>query len=492
MISKCANNKTAGFLSISLNLTASFFHRSQRSTAYRQADIEALEPSPLELANRGPFGEASKAIMLLSKFKPCFSGGHVRTTLTRRSSRIGSGTVIVSGVLIALFVLLCLGRLVGWDPTWRTSGVTPLQPPFFDMHVVMDYAVCASQGFDAYIPHSCNPANFNIPPIWLGLGFLGLNGSYSAWLSVTIIAAAFGVMVALLKGRSVADGALALMALLSPSVMMGVERGNLDLLILALVGGAALIYQEQRIGRMCGTIALMGLAIVLKLFPMFSVALAARFNRRTFLFAGLIALFSLAYLAAISEYIPLIRHNVPTTFILSYGYKALFLGLDHLRTEAGLNPIGLADTWVPILVSILTVIFAAVAALMNFHYGRMLCTVTDSVAGTAFLIGSGIYCGTFLLGTNFIYRLMFLLLCLPQLQDWQSQKLEGKERSATIERGLFATVLSVLWLNGNSNGNSIFLLVPQLLDWLLFFGLAAVLMSNFLNSATSASKRLVT
>ena len=116
------------------------------------------------------------------------------------------------------------------------------------------------------------------------------------------------------------------------------------------------------------------------------------------------------------------------------------------------------------------------------------CTVTDSVAGTAFLIGSGIYCGTFLLGTNFIYRLMFLLLCLPQLQDWQSQKLEGKERSATIERGLLATVLSVLWLNGNSNGHSTFLLVPQLLDWLLFFGLAAVLMSNFLNSAIRRTK----
>ena len=253
----------------------------------------------------------------------------------RHWPRIGSGTVIVSGVLIVLLIMLCFERLVGWDPTWRTFGVTPLQPPFFDMHVVLDYAACASQGFDAYIPHSCNPTNFNIPPIWLWLGFLGLNGSHSAWLSVAIIAPAFGVMVALLKGRSVTDGALALMAILSPSVMMGVERGNLDLLILALVGGAALIYQEQRIGRMCGTIALISLAIVLKLFPMFSVALAARFNRRTFLFAGLITLFSLAYLAAISKYIPLIRDNVPTTFILSYGYKAPFLGLDHLGPKLG-------------------------------------------------------------------------------------------------------------------------------------------------------------
>ena len=60
---------------------------------------------------------------------------------------------------------------------------------------------------------------------------------------------------------------------------------------------------------------------------------------------------------------------------------------------------------------------------------------------------------------------------------------ESDDKERKIERGLFATVLSVLWLNGNSNGHTTFSLVPQLVDWLLFFGLAAVLMSNFLNSA---------
>ena len=400
-----------------------------------------------------------------------------------RVHRIGSGIVIAIGALATLIILLCLGQLVGWDPTWRSFGVTPLQPHFFDMHVITDYATCAAKGVDPYIPHSCNPANFNVPPIWLWLGFFGIDGSDSTWLSVAMIAAAFGVMLVLLKGRSIGDGVLALVAIVSPSVMMGVERGNFDLLILALVGGAALIYEEKRIGRTFWTAALIGLAIVLKLFPMFCVAVAARFNRRRFLFAGVIAVFALAYLAAIFSYILLIRRNVPTTWMLSYGYKALFLGLDHLRTGAGLNTIALADTWVPITVAILALALAVATALINFHYGRVFCTVTNSAAGTAFLFGSGIYCGTFLLGTNFIYRLMFLLLCVPQLLDWQKAESDNKERK--IEGGLFATVLSALWLNGNSNGHTTFSLVPQLVDWLLFFGLAAVLMSNFLNSAIS-------
>lgn len=401
------------------------------------------------------------------------------TNSTWRLPHVGSGTVIVLGTLLTFTVLLSLGQFVGWDATWRSLDVTPLQPHFFDMHVVADYATCASKGVDPWIPHSCNPANLNIPPIWLWLG-LWIAGPQLFWVSVAITAAALAVIAAIFSGRSVIDGAIALAAILSPPIMMGVERSNPDLFLLILVGAAALIYQEQRLGRLFCAIALIGFGIVLKLFPMFCITVSARFNRRTVLFSGIIIVFSLAYLAAIFDFIPLIRRNVPTTFILSYGYKTLFLGLDHLRIEAGLPTFSLADTWLPIVAVTLTLLCAAAAVLICFYYEQSFCTVANSTAGIAFLFGSGIYCGTFLLGTNFIYRLMFLLLCLPQLQDWQRQRSDDNERK--IELGLFATVLSVLWLNGNSNGHSTFLLVPQLLNWLLFFSLATVLMSNFLKS----------
>ena len=67
---------------------------------------------------------------------------------------------------------------------------------------------------------------------------------------VPLTVAALGVLVALLKGRSIGEGALTSLAILSPSVMMGIERGNIDLFILALVGGAALIAAEHRPIRM--------------------------------------------------------------------------------------------------------------------------------------------------------------------------------------------------------------------------------------------------
>jgi hypothetical protein len=402
--------------------------------------------------------------------------------MSSRRCDLGSGTVVGLGMVVAAVGMLALGRVVGWDQTWRALGVTPLQPPFFDMHVINDYAACALKGVDVYEPHSCNVDSFNIPPTWLWLGVLGIDGSDSPWLSAVFIAAAMIVLALLLRGRSWHRGLIALGAIISPSVMMGVERGNLDLIILAIVGSSALIYEEKRFGRKCGAIALLGFGIALKLFPMFCVSLAARFSRPTFVFACILAILSLIYLDLTMTSVFLIRRNVPTTFVLSYGYKAIFLGIDYLRSEAGLSPTGLTDTWVPAATAALILICATAIGASSFRNQREFCSVDISTAGNAFLFGAGIYCGTYLLGTNFIYRLMFLMLCVPQLLDWQIRKSYANKPAMIAETSLFAIILGVLWLNGNADGHSTFLLLPQLLNWLLFFCFDIVLALNFLRT----------
>jgi hypothetical protein len=230
-------------------------------------------------------------------------------------------------------------------------------------------------------------------------------------------------------------------------------------------------------------IAFIGLGVALKLIPIFCVSLAARLGRHALILACVTAALSLIYLGMTWEYVLLIRRNVPTTFVLSYGYKVIFLGIDFIRSEAGLSPAGLADTSVPVATAIAVLICAAGVALNSFRKQHKVFSVDVSSAGTAFSFGAGIYCGTYLLGTNFIYRLMFLLLCVPQLLDWLTIQKCRADRSASItELGLLGAVLGALWLNGNANGHSTFLLLPQLLDWFLFFGMATVLMLNLLRA----------
>jgi hypothetical protein len=75
---------------------------------------------------------------------------------------------------------------------------------------------------------------------------------------------------------------------------MGVERGNADLLIFAITGAGAIIYNSQRMKRQFWATMLVILAIILKLFPMFTVALAVRRDRRDLLYAIAISAISIA------------------------------------------------------------------------------------------------------------------------------------------------------------------------------------------------------
>jgi hypothetical protein len=317
---------------------------------------------------------------------------------------LGSGTVVALGLAGVAVLLLALGRVVGWDATWRAFGVTPPQPPFFDMHVINDYAVCAWKGVDAYAPHACNGDNFNIPPIWLWLGFLGIDGADSSWLSAAIIAATSIVLVLLFRGRSRYHG---LIALTRDHFAFGDDgrraRQSRPPHPGARGTGRSDLPRDENQTRLRLSRGPLPWRHV-ETNPDVLRSLAARFSRQTFIFACTLAAFSLLYLSLALPYILLIRQNVPTTFVLSYGYKAIFLGIDHIRSEAGLGPIGLADTWLPASTAAVVLACAALVAVRSLRHRREFCSADTSVAGTAFLFGAGIYCGTFLLGTNFIYR----------------------------------------------------------------------------------------
>lgn len=401
----------------------------------------------------------------------------------------GSGSVLVATVFFAVFILISLGYTTSWDTTWRSLGVTPLEPHFFDMYAVTDHAACAARGYDAYVLTPCNSrTKFNYPPIWLWLGYLGIDSADATWLSILSSACAFVVVTMLFKGRSVLDGLVASTAILSPPVLMGVERGNIDLLILSLVGSAALIFSEEKLIRALPAALVSLLAVLLKLYPVFCVALLSKTSKRTLLFAIAVMTGSLIYFGSISDYLPVIRANTPQSFMVSYGYKAIFLGLDHLRAESRHNTFDLASSWLPVA---LVAILATSALTLAVYLARKcdpFCIVTSGTPGVAFLFGSGIYCGTFMLGTNFMYRLMFLLLCIPQLQDWAHNRMHNTNLQTVTAYFFQILVLLVLWSNGNPNGHLTFEIMPQLFDWMLLFDFITLVSLNFLCTNSFAQK----
>ena len=64
--------------------------------------------------------------------------------------------------------------------------------------------------------------------VWLFLGQLGLGPQHIVALALAIELPALILLVVLLRGHSTRMGLLALPIILSPSIALGFERGNID------------------------------------------------------------------------------------------------------------------------------------------------------------------------------------------------------------------------------------------------------------------------
>ena len=102
----------------------------------------------------------------------------------------------------------------------------------------------------------------------------------------------------------------------------------------------------------------------------------------------------------------------------------------------------------------------------------------------AFRMGASIYVGTFLLGNNWDYRLAFLIFVVPQLSQWFYS--ENKKQRYIAIGTMLAVILScwhmvfLLDIPFIPFDNEIdrFVVVDELINWLLLMGLAYLLAAS--------------
>jgi len=321
------------------------------------------------------------------------------------------GARLVTVGLVAMY-LLALVAMGGWGQ-WGRLGVPPGKYTFEDMRSVTSGWECTRRGVPVLATNPCDPLNrpANYPQIWMRIAFLKLDKHVVVLGLVVAAVAALAALLIVPADAPAWNGVVYAAAICSPAVMLGFERGNVDLLLFGLVVAAALVLRRGLRGSVTSH-ALVLVAAILKLFPIFAAGMfvrRARDRRSLALLVGLLVAFAIYALAILSE-IRTIGRVVPQTDLHSYGVRTFAIWWS---TEVPPNS---ARFWGLVVVGA-----AALLALMfPPRLPRTSAPPTDSEQRDLdlFWAGASVYVLTFALFQNFDYRLIFLLATLPQLLRW--------------------------------------------------------------------------
>jgi hypothetical protein len=340
-------------------------------------------------------------------------------------------TALAAGVVaIAVFF-----RFYGSERTWRLWNIPTIQPTFADLRILPAASASQEAGFNPYVenPYDAYQRPFNLPPAWKLL--------FGSWMNDEAVPALAGFLALsflcglfLFTSRIKLPAAVFLLiATFSPVVMLAIERGNVELFIFFLCA-LAITLTESRPS--LASVSLI-LAAFLKIFPLFGVTLFLSQVKGRFLkLSGIIlSIFIIYALLTFNDF----RHSLTNTEKggdLSYGYNVV-----PLRIELSIGP------------SLQTKLFSVAASLIAFglFYAALRLSAKAAMFPhneprylTAYRLAASICAGTFFLGNNWDYRLMFLLFAVPQLVEWATAATAQVSLPARI--ALAASLISLWYL----------------------------------------------
>jgi hypothetical protein len=361
---------------------------------------------------------------------------------------LAAAVVVLYGLLFAEGV-----RSLGVEQTLYAAGVPSVGAPFSDLYIFPSAATEFSRGGNPYVSNPTDPWGrpYNYPKVWLlfmrfpfaGVPLLGF-AIGAAWLATVAVA-----LGRLAPGQGVIAGVL----VCSPPAALAIERGNTDLLIFIIVA-AALACLGRRWRGPAWLLVFAG--AVLKVYPaaVFAAFLRPGCRRAWAWLAAGIAAFAIWAGLHFGEFQSIARTTPTGGPAVSYGSTVVFSIAEKLHGDrTGEWGAYVGEAWLGRVAAVLLA-----AGLFWAGVGRRARTGGTPVpavespertvgpgvdrALVGFYAGAGIYVATFIIGSNFAYRQIFLLFCLPWLlRRGAGYGLQGLRTTAA------AILFLLLWAN---------------------------------------------
>ena len=341
--------------------------------------------------------------------------------------------------------------LAGPDRLYQTAfGFQALDPSFADARNLTAAVDCAADGMDPLVHNPCDPWGrpLNYPRVWVqAFGLLSLGQSRTVLVGAAFALLFAAGLVPLIRSlRPPGDAVWWAVLVVSPPVILLLERGNIEGVVFALLV-FAVTTPAARAGPLLWALATVGKIYPVTALPALLVHAGGR--RRWLLLAAAAGV--VAYFAVTLPDLRVVMRTVPQATSLSYGAPVLpanVLGVaevsDRLRVLAGL---------------VALVVVAGAWALGRRHRagGSHL---------AAFHTGAAVYAGTFVMGSNWDYRLVVAFLMVPQLLEWAR---EASTRAVAWTMLLALAAMS--WMTAP-------VIADAALSWVLLAGVAATVAAS--------------
>ena len=319
--------------------------------------------------------------------------------------------------------------------TWAKIISFPMWPPHADLLAITEGWDETVAGRDP-LREDQDPPLYNYPRLWLVGAKFGLRSSDAKWLGATW---AMFFLAAICATIAYAPGWTRLIVLIittSPSVWLALERGNSDMLIFALLTPALIANPKPGWRDKWPSLVLL-VGAMLKLFPAvcFAVNLNNLKKKSWQLTLGLSLIFIL-YIAATRHDVQAALHKTAYGSHPAYGAT---IAAEKLSTywKSLSHPVFSSPEWISnkdhrqsVMRIIIMIMIAMAWRAGNKEYqgsAQRLQTNHQIQLVRLFIAGAMIYISTFLIGTNWSYRLIFLIWTLPYLAqklysvDWREK-----------------------------------------------------------------------
>lgn len=306
---------------------------------------------------------------------------------------------------------------------WERIIVLPLWPAYYDMRAM-------TTGWDE-VNAGRNPLRvgpgaptYNYPRVWLLGSSARLTSADTRWIG-NVVVILFGLAVMLVTAQSASWEVLLYPAmLLSPPLMLGLERGNTDLIIFCVLTTGMFISGPGR-GRLAISAGAFLLAAILKYYPIVAIAaLRPAANRPRWVVLGGAGLIFALYLLLTWTDVRTVLQKTDYGTRESYGARIASTKLFDLWVSRGGKPntlpawAGSPEIRWRVVQGIGAGLLMTAGLIAWWPAARKIsprgAPITE-LSARMLIAGAAIYSATFLFSQSWAYRLVFLLWTLPAL-----------------------------------------------------------------------------